>query len=576
LSPAPRRAWLADAAAIAVFVALACFQIAPVLDAFSTRALGHPGNDVWNHIWGFGYVAGALEQGRLPVHTDLLIWPTGGSLWFIDTLGAVLTLPINWAAGPVAAYNASYLLNFILAGTGAYLLALSVSGTRTGALLAGVAFQTTPHLLGQAYNGITETLAVGWLPLALLAMRWAARGPSIRRGAAAGLMLSLCALANWYYGLFAGMALIGLLVRGGWRALRKSEKPPPEVWWALATAVLVGGIVVAPPFLAFRQTMAAADAVVTRDPAFVWATLVLHNMTDALTLVHPGKYYSPDLKAQFGEDLIVVIYLGHALLWPALAVLLTRLRSRATSWAWLALGFLVLTLGPFLFVGGDYVEVMGGWMPLPFLGLHYLVPMFSRISHAYRFVIGISLALAVMIALTVRYLRIRGWSAWVVVLLLGGLRIGEALYGSAAIFPLPTVDARVPAVTTTLEGGAVLDLPIGVPVLARSRYSLDQLVHNQPVPYGLNDPVPKHIAANHFTRFLVELEWSNVHTLPTSLPWVDLELGRQAAIGDGLRWIVLHEERFPAPIFARMSQFLDVVATPVHHTEGRRIYRLDP
>jgi hypothetical protein len=138
------------------------------------------------------------------------------------------------------------------------------------------------------------------------------------------------------------------------------------------------------------------------------------------------------------------------------------------------------------------------------------------------------------------------------------------------------VSTKVPAVTALLQDGAVFDLPIGVPVLARSKYGLDQLVHMQPVPYGLNDPVPRHIAANHFTRFLVELEWSNIHTLPPSLPWLDLELGRQAAVADGLRWIVLHEESYPAPIFTRVSQFLDLVATPVHHQQGRRIYRLDP
>jgi len=571
-----RRAWLADAAAFVFFAALACWQVGPVLDAFSTKAIGHAGNDVWNHIWGYDYVARSLKEGRLPLHTDQLIWPTGGSLWFIDTFGAVLMLPIEMTLGPIAAYNAGYLFNFALAGIGAYLLARSVSGSQAGAFIAGAAFQTTPHLLGQAYNGISETLAVGWLPLALLAIRWASKQPSIRRGAIAGLMMAMCALANWYYGLFAGMALVGLLTRGLFRCWRAKERPTRPammslIWGAVTTLVIVG-----PPFWAFRETMSAADAVVSRDPAFVWSTLVLHNMTDVMTLIHPGKHYSPDLKELFGEDLIVVVYLGHALLWPALAVLLTRLRARAMSWAWLAMGFFILTLGPFLFVSGDYVEVLGGWLPLPFLALHEAVPMFSRISHAYRFVVGLSLALVVLLSLSIRYIRIRGWPVWSVVILLGILRVNEAHFHSAAVFPLPTVQADVPTVTTTLTDGAVLDLPIGVPVLARSEYSMDQLIHGQAVPYGLNDPVPRHIAANRFTRFLVELEWSSVHTLPSTLPWIDLELGRRAAIEDGLKWIVLHEERYPAAIFARVSQFLDISATPVHHTAGRRIYRLDP
>jgi len=576
LASTPRRAWHLDLLAILVFACLALWQVSPVLDAFSSRALGHPGNDVWNHVWGYAFVADSLAEGRLPLHTDQLLWPTGGSLWFIDTLGAVLTLPVQWSAGPIAAYNTTYLVNFMLAGAGAYLLAHQVSNSRAGALLAGVAFQTTPHLLGQAYNGISESMAVGWLPLTLMAFRWAAAAPSIRRGLVAGLLGGVCALANWYYGLFAGMALVGLLVRSTVRHLRGRNTITSQGMGMVLAGAAMTAAVVAGPFLAFRHTMAAADAIVVRDPGFVWSTLVLHNMTDVMSLITPGKVYSPDLKALFGEDLIVVVYLGHALLWPALAVLLTRLRSQAASWTWLATGFGVLTLGPFLFIGGDYVQVLDGWLPLPFLALYEGFPMFSRVSHAYRFVIGLSLALCVLLAIGVRWMRARGWPVWMIVLLGGGLRITEVFYGSPAVFPLPAVDATVPAALASLKGGAVLDLPVGVPVLARSRYGLAQLVHKQPSPYGLNDPVPEAVSANRFTRYLVDLEWSNVASLPEQMPWMDLELGRRAAVADGLRWIVLHEESLPSRNFARMSQFLDIMATPVHHDDGLRIYRLDP
>ena len=60
-----------------------------------------------------------------------------------------------------------------------------------------------PHLMGQAYNGISETLMVGFLPLALLAMR-ALHSPSRRTAVIAGATWT-AALANWYYGLFAGL-----------------------------------------------------------------------------------------------------------------------------------------------------------------------------------------------------------------------------------------------------------------------------------------------------------------------------------------------------------------------------------
>ena len=89
-------------AASACFLALAVWILAPVLGDFSRTALGHPGNDAWNHLWGFWFVADSLLGLDLPVHTDLMAWPTGGSLWFIDAFGARVLLPVTatFTAGP--------------------------------------------------------------------------------------------------------------------------------------------------------------------------------------------------------------------------------------------------------------------------------------------------------------------------------------------------------------------------------------------------------------------------------------------------------------------------------------------
>lgn len=110
----------------------------------------------------------------------------GRSLWFIDAFNAVLTLPVQWLGGPVLAYNTAIFLNLVLAGLGAWALAREVTGSRAGALVAGVAYASAPHLLGQLYNGISETLAVGWLPLAVLVLRRLFAAPTVGRGLAAG------------------------------------------------------------------------------------------------------------------------------------------------------------------------------------------------------------------------------------------------------------------------------------------------------------------------------------------------------------------------------------------------------
>lgn len=563
--------------AAALFLAAALIAMAPVLPAPDRLALGHPGNDVWNHVWGYWYVAAELGDGRLPLETGLLNWPAGGALWFIDAFNAVLTLPVQWAWGPTAAYNASMGFNLWLCGFGAYVLALNVSRSWAGALVAGVAFLSAPHFLGQAYNGISETVAAGWLPLSLVTMRHAARNPSAKTGALAGLFLGLNTVANWYYGLFGLLALTGLGARELWRLSRRPDwrQHGQKMLWATLPAAGIALALAVPPFLLFSGSMGAEDAVVGRDPDFVWMTLVMHNMTDALALVRPGDFQSPDLKVLFDEDLKVVVYVGMALLAPAVAVLFGDRRRQLISWALLALAFLVLTLGPYLYIAGSYVRVDGGFIPLPFLALFEYTPVFSRISHAYRFVVGLTLALSVLAAFSVEALGRRGIPIWAAATLLIGLRVAETTWLGPVSVPLPTVDTGTPAALASLDGGAVLDLPVSVPVLRRSQHFMGQLQHGQPVPYGLNDPTPLPLYLNRYSRYLIEIERAGDASLPATPPALDLAVGQAALVEQGLRWIVVHQDMLPDSRRAVLEQFLDQTAVATYDGEGIRIYRLD-
>lgn len=566
-------------AAAGLYVALALLVCAPALPAPTRYALGHPENDVWNHVWGYGWVERELASGRLPVHTTDVGWPTGGSLWFIDAFNAVLTLPVQWLGGPVLAYNTAIFLNLVLAGLGAWALAREVTGSRAGALVAGVAYASAPHLLGQLYNGISETLSVGWLPLAVLALRRLFAAPTVGRGLAAGALLAITALANWYYGLFAGVIVLGLLAREGLRRMAARRRrgqltPVPSLVSAGLAGAVLAALLVAGPFAAFASTMNAPDALVTRNPAFVWATLIMHNMTDVETYLHPGKFYSPDFFAESGERLIVVVYLGLALLVPALAALATPARRQAEPWFLLFCCFFVLSLGPFLYVGGAYVAARGGWIPLPFLALYQWFPMFSRISHAYRFVVGATLALSVLLAFTVRESPRWGIRAGVLAALAGGLRVAEALLASPAVWPIPVADVSVSPAVAALDEGAVLDLPITMPVLARSRLLAGQLAHGQPVPFGLNDPVPTALHENHYTNFLVELERRNVSARSGSLPLFDLAVGASGLRALGLRWVVVHRADYHPDQLARVQAFLELTARRVADDERVSVYEL--
>lgn len=560
----------------ALFVAIATLICGSIVHDPGRLALGHPGNDVWNHLWGYWWVGRSLAEGEFPLHTELLAWPTGGALWFIDTFNALLTLPVQWAAGPVAAYNLGIWLNLLLCGAGACALAWVVTGSRPGAAVAGVAYMTTPHLLGQIYNGISETVGAGWLPLALLTMRQAARLPSFRSGAVAGGVVGVTALANWYYGLFAGIVFGGLCFRAMVVGMQRlpTRRHIRATAGALGAGAFTAGLVAAPALWLFRTTMSAADALVTRDPDFVWRSLVLHNMTDLAAVILPGGGASDPLGAEFGENLIAVVYLGGTLLLPAAWVTVSHLRVRAAPWILLFLVFLLLSLGPFLYVAGQYVSWGGAWVPLPFLWLFEWFPAFGRISHAYRFSLGASLALAILAAIAVRHAPRWGVRAGYAAVLLGSARIVESLLLAPGEWPIPTSQVTIPSVYSRLTGGAVIELPVTQPVLERSRVLVNQFAHGAPIPFGLNDPFPVFLHANHYTRFLVELERREITYLPAALPLLDLLVAKEDLVARGARWVAVRRDGYDGYQYTRVAGFLDLTAVAVAEEEGVRVYDL--
>lgn len=573
MSPARREVLVAALASVVLALGLTW----PVALRLTTQVVGHPGNDGWNHIWGYWWVAESLRGGDWPDQTGLLSWPTGGTLWFIDTVQVLLSLPVQLLLGPVAAYNVVMILGLAFAGFAAWLLARELTRDAAASAVAMVAFGASPHLLGQAYNGISETVCAGWLPFTLWALLRVFDRPSWGRALALGGSAGLCMLTSWYYGLFAGLGgLILLATRGGGR--------PYLVQWRaaapkLAVSVGLAGVLVAPGFLAFRASLGASDAIVSRDPEFVWNSLLYHNITDLAAFFRPSQVASPDLYALHGEELIIVIYLGWIALGLAtLAVAATRRHRQFMAFTWLGLLFFLFSLGPYLNVGGEYLEVAGRRVPLPFLALFEAFPIFDRISHPFRFVVGVSLAVAVLAAHGLRHAtrRLTVPARLGVAVALALLMVGEVARFSPAAVPVPTADARIPEPYAQMAEdpvpGAVLDLPLTVPNLERAIYVWFQAAHRRPVPWGLNDPMPRALLNNRLAVALMQLEASRARSLPPAVPGLDLVVSGRTLARQGYRYVVLHERLYPGFKRAQAEALLTgVFGEPARYPSDRML-----
>jgi hypothetical protein len=537
-------------AAVAMLYALATVLLTwPTAMAPRSVLLGHPGNDTWNHVWGFWWVGQeVLEHGRWPGWTDLIAWPDGGALYFIDTFNALATLPVQALFGPVVTHNVVVAGSLWFSACCAWLLARHVVRSDSAALVAGAAYGFCPHILAQAHNGITESLNIGWLALYLLALLKLLERPTLRWGLLTWVALSLCGVFNWYYGLFAGLITIVLLV---WRI---RFEPPP--WGAFLRCGTAGAVLVGPfaaaALWALKSSMDAPDALVNRDSDFVWNSLLFHNMSDLQCFFRPGDFFSPDLHALYGEELLIVIYVGWLLMALALVGwLITKPRRQLWPWLLVAVIFWVFALGPYLYAFGQYVEIAGRRLPLPFLAFFEALPLFSRISHPFRFVVGVELGLGILAAAGLaRLLRGRpAWLRWSLGVAVAGLVIAETWVASPTPLPVATSAARLPEgyahILDDETEGAVLDLPIAFPLLERAVYNWYQIHHGRPIPYTLNEPLPPGLHHNQLARFVLDVESSRARLLPRTLPDLELVISSRVLAHQGYRWVVVHNRLYP-------------------------------
>ena len=91
----PRNAFVAASISLLLVLGLTW----PVCISPFELLVGHPGNDTWNHVWGYWWVGQALQSGQWPFIADGLAFPDGGTLYFIDTVQAILSWPFNLFLG---------------------------------------------------------------------------------------------------------------------------------------------------------------------------------------------------------------------------------------------------------------------------------------------------------------------------------------------------------------------------------------------------------------------------------------------------------------------------------------------
>ena len=418
----------------------------PLVFRLTTHVPGGEG-DVPLYIWNLWWMQRALAEGISPIFCDYIFAPYGVSLAFhaFVFFKALLAVPLQWFCSAWTAYNILILATFALAGWGMFLLAYHLTGNRRAAWVAGLIYAFSPYMLTRSLSHFNY-LSSEWIPLYVLCLIRLVETKDQRWAWGSGLCLLLTAYSDYYYLIYLTLFTAFFL---GWRCYRDRASVLNRTF--LAHFVLMGAVVAVgfAPILWALFGAAQSGYVYGRGAAANAGADLLAFITPP-----PGSLLYGDIGAELhptfsgGNAVEATVFAGYVVLGlMATCVLCLRGDQAVRPWLWLTLVFFLLSLGPLLHIGGDFVFAVGDWrfaVPLPYLGVRY-VPLIKGARVAARCDIMVMLGLAVLSAFGLRYWLRRAarpvfWTAGIALLI--ALEYLRAPYPVAAL-DIPPVYAEV-------------------------------------------------------------------------------------------------------------------------------------
>ena len=400
-------------------------------------------------LWNLWWVKEALVVLQTnPYHTDFLFYPQGSDLYLhtIAPVNGVMSIPLQLVTGNLfLSWNILALLYFALSGLGMYALCYRITRNNGAAIIAGYMFTFTPIVLihFSSHWSISTTWPIPFFMLFLLRLQDSTHWGN---AVAAGGFWALITYNNFEYGIDAGLFFGIFLLYWSFIYIRRHDQMLPRflrhvalvaaVWLGLTAPLLgltINDIGEYPTPSIDEYWSADLEAYVTPSP--LWG---------------PGMDIVPDSHgvnhAPIGGMENTAYLGGCALLLAAIAVFAIRRKpALIVFWLLVFFSYTILALGPYLYVGGSKVAVLGFSLPMPYQILDNLPLMGARRAPTRIVVFGIC-GLSVLAAIgfdllsaRVRELNVR--LAPVLVVLVLGLVVLE-LWNP----PLKTSELARPAV----------------------------------------------------------------------------------------------------------------------------------
>lgn len=515
-----RRTLVLIGAVLAVFL--------PSLPKLNGGVIGTAESDAFKHVWSQWLVRDQVLSGSLSMQTHLLNFPTGGPFFSLDTVNALLGLPLAVVMGSTAAFNLVLLLSLVAAAIAGAALTRRLTDAPWADVMGGLVFSLSAWVFAfPLASGVAETIVFWPVPLVLLFAWRTLERPELRWPILAGLMLALQGLACWSHGITAGLLLLGM---GAMAGLNHRDRLTDREIWKRVTIMLGAAVACALPlFLAVSGTVSADDAIKVRTLSLFHSAPIgplavpEANSMALVDFVSPGRWGLRVSQAGT-EQLQYAIY-------PGFIVLFLAGQAIRTGQPWVR-GLLVgaglmamLAMGPRIYL--DHGRSLGG-VPNPiYLLAYWVIPLVNATIHSVdRFAVGLQLCLALLAAIGLSRIRVslRPW------LILGML--AELLLISPGPWPLPTTTASTHPASAYIASqpgeGAVVDWPFEAEGVNGSWFVgdifLQQTHHGRPIPFQLEgrgiETASRAMAANPFFH-RVTMSFLHKHPIPRDCSGAD-------------------------------------------------------